>query len=97
MTRGRFISYKMEVSQKDLDKIESVKAKAKDLINDQAARALVDAESYTSRATSHQYASHENIEKAIVASRAAKDAVLEAKSSAIIKIDNIVKDIQVKV
>ena len=87
----------MEVSQKDLDKIESVKAKAKDLINDQAARALVDAESYTSRATSHQYASHENIEKAIVASRVAKDAILEAKSSAIIKIDNIAKNIQVKV
>lgn len=87
----------MDIPQKDLDKIESVKVKAKDLINDQAARALVEVETYTSRATSHQYASHENIEKAIAASRAAKDAILEAKSTAIIKIDNIVKNAQAQV
>ncbi len=83
----------MELLQKDLEKIEAVKDKARDLINDNTAKALVDIESYTSRATSHQNASSENIEKAIATSRAAKDAILEAKSNAIIKIDNLIKDI----
>lgn len=85
----------MEILQKDLEKIEAVKDKARDLINDGAAKALVDVESYTSRAASHQNASSENIEKAITESRGAKDEILEAKSAAIIEIDNIVKNIQV--
>lgn len=86
----------MELAQKDLEKIEAIKEKAKDLIDDQAAKVLVEMETYTSRVTSHQDASSGNIEQAVTASRNARDATLEAKSNAVIKIDNIVKNAQVK-
>lgn len=84
----------MEFTQKDLEKIEATKSKAKELINDQTAKTLADVESYTARVTSHQNASSDNIEKAIAAGRNARDMILEAKSNAIIKIDNIAKNIQ---
>lgn len=84
----------MELLQKDLEKIETIRSKAKDLVNDQAAKALVDIESYTARISSHQNASSGNIESAIAAGRDARDKILEIKSGAIIKIDNIAKNIQ---
>ena len=85
----------MDLLQKDLEKIETIRSKAKELVNDQAAKILADIESYIVRITSHQNASSDNIEKAIITGRVARDRILEAKSAAVIKIDNIAKNIQV--
>lgn len=84
----------MNLLQKDLEKIETIRGKTKELINDQTTKILSDIELDAVRITSHQSASSDNIEKAITAGRGARDRILEAKSNAIIKIDNIVKNTQ---
>ena len=78
----------------DADQITTAKAKIKEAIADACAKALIDIASYTSMAPSHPYASHEDVERAITTSRAAQDAVSTIKSDALIKIDNIAKEMQ---
>ena len=78
----------------DADQITTAKAKIKETIADACAKALIDIDSYTGMATSHPYASPEDVERAIMTSRAAQDAVSTIKSDALINIDNIAKEMQ---
>lgn len=78
----------------DADQISGAKAKIKEMIQDECAKAIINIDNYTSMATAHPYASHEDVERAIGASRAAQDAISSIKSDALIKIDNIAKEMQ---
>ena len=78
----------------DADQIAGAKTKIKEIIQDEYAKTMIDIDSYTSMATAHPYASHEDVERAIQISRAAQDALSSIKSNALIKIDNIAKEMQ---
>ncbi len=78
----------------DSDQIIGAKTKIKEIIQNECAKTLIDIDSYTSMATAHPYASHEDIEHAIQISRAAQDSLSLIKSDALIKIDNIARDMQ---
>ncbi len=76
------------------DEFAQFVSKTKDLIKSESARALADIDTYTAMATSHAYAAHEDIQRAIEVSRRAQDAVSEAKSSVILAIDDVLKELQ---
>lgn len=76
----------------DIDALHVLADKTKELIKNESARSFIDIDNYTGMATGRAYATHDDLERAIEASRSAKDAITELKSSAIIEIDNIVKD-----
>ncbi len=78
----------------DADQIADAKTKMKESVADACAKALIDIESYTGMATSHPYASHQDVARAIAANRAAQDAVSMSKSNALIQVDNIAKEMQ---
>jgi len=68
----------------EIDALNLLAGKVKDLIKNESAKALVDFDTYTSMATGHSYAAHDDIQQAIEAARGAKDAVSELKSAVII-------------
>jgi len=73
------------------DQIKHLAADEREAIKNEGARAIIDIDNYTATATSSQYASHDDTEQAIAASRAARDAIFEAKSNSVITIDNMMK------
>ncbi len=76
------------------DEFNQLVSKIKDLIKSESARALADIDAYTAMATSHAYAAHEDIQRAIEVSRRAQDAVSETKSGAMLALDDVVKELQ---
>lgn len=76
----------------EIDALNVLASKTKELIKNESAKSLIDIDNYTGMATGRSYAAHEDIQQAIEASRSAKDAITAFKSAAIIEIDNIVKD-----
>lgn len=76
----------------DIDALNLLASKMKELIKNESAKSLIDIDNYTGMATGRSYAAHDDIQRAIEASRSAKDMISELKSAAIIEIDNIVKD-----
>lgn len=76
----------------EIDALNLLAGKTKELIKNESAKSLIDIDNYTGMATARSYAAHSDIQQAIEASRDAKDAITELKSAAIIEIDNIVKD-----
>ncbi|OGD23252.1 hypothetical protein A2Z10_03545 [Candidatus Azambacteria bacterium RBG_16_47_10] len=77
----------------DLDAAAALAAKAKESVREESGRVLAEIDAYAALATGNPYATHDDIQEAIEASRAAQDAVSEIKSAAIIGIDNGVKEI----
>ena len=75
----------------EIDALNLLANKTKELIKNESAKALIDIDNYTGMATGHSYAAHDDIQQAIEVSRSAKDAISELKSAVIIEIDNIVK------
>lgn len=78
----------------DADQIAGAKTKIREIIQGECAKTLIDIDSYTSMATAHPYASHEDIEHAIQISRSIQDTISSIKSDALIKIDNIASRMQ---
>lgn len=76
----------------DVDALNLLAGKTKELIKNESAKSLIDIDSYAAMATGHSYAAADDLEQAIETSRSAKDKVTELKSASIIEIDNIVKD-----
>jgi len=61
-------------------------------ISNGTAKAQKDIEDYTTRVTSSQDASHEDITKAINAGREALDMIAEAKSKSMLELDKIIAE-----
>lgn len=66
-------------------------------ISNETARAQKDIEDYTTRVTSSQDASHEDIAKAINAGRNALDKLAEAKSKAMLELDKIIAETEERI
>lgn len=77
----------------DLDAAAALAAKAKESVRDECGRVLAEVDAYAGLATGNRYASHDDIQGAIEATRAAQDVISEVKSAAIIAIDNVIKQI----
>ena len=69
----------------------------KEKISNETARARKDIEDYTTRVTSSQDASHEDITKAINAGREALDMIVEAKSKAMLELDKIITETEERI
>lgn len=77
----------------DLDAAAALAAKAKESVKEENGRVLAEIDAYAALATGNSYASHDDIQGAIEASRTAQDEISEAKSTAILAIDNVLKEI----
>lgn len=76
----------------DIEALNLLAGKTKELIKNESAKSLIDIDSYAAMATGHSYAASDDLEQAIETSRSSKDKITELKSASVIEIDNIVKD-----
>lgn len=77
----------------DLEAGAALAAKVKESVKEECGRALAEIDTYAALATSNPYAAHDDVQKAIEATREAQDAISEMKSAAIIAIDKAVQEL----
>lgn len=77
----------------DRDAAAALAAKVKESVKEECGRVLAEIDTYAALATSNSYATHDDVQGAIEASREAQDTISEIKSAAILAIDNVIKEI----